>query len=202
MKNSDSDEQKAIPLIIVGASGAGKTCILEYFVSEYMGSHLTTLGLDFKAKSIDIDGKKVKLQIWDTAGQEKYRTVNKSLYRAKKGFIFTYSCCDKASFQELSQFLKMAEDNAREDICKILVGNKKDISEREVTYEEGKQFAESYNMKFIETSAKTGENIAELFTILTNDILQKEKAPRRKRPGSFMLTPGTKTENKDSSRCC
>ena len=86
-----------------------------------------------------------------------------------------------------------------EDICKILVGNKIDRSEREVTIEEGKKFAESYNMMFIETSAKTGENITELFEILTRDILKK--APRPKRPGSFALKNVTKAEDK-SSQCC
>ena len=86
-----------------------------------------------------------------------------------------------------------------EDICKILVGNKIDRSEREVTIEEGKKFAESYNMMFIETSAKTGENITELFEILTRDILKK--APRPKRPRSFVLKNVTKAEDK-SSQCC
>lgn len=201
MENSDSSQQQIVPLVIVGDTNVGKSCILQYFIDGYLKDTIyATGGPCFIAKSINIEGKRVKLEIWDISGKEQYRSLNKLMYNSKEGVIFTYSIDDKDSFRKLSQFLQDAEDHAREEFCKILVGNKKDTSERQVAYDEGKQFAESQKMEFIETSARTGEGIAELFEILTRDILQK--GSRSKRLGGFKLNPETKSENKTASRCC
>lgn len=91
-----------IKLLIVGDSGVGKTNMLLRFCSDnFMNSHLTTIGIDFKTKTVDIDGKKVRMQIWDTAGQERFRTITQTYYRGAMGIFLTYAVDDRESFENI-----------------------------------------------------------------------------------------------------
>jgi small GTP-binding protein len=134
---------------------------------------VTTIGVDFKIKTLDVDGKSVKLQIWDTAGQERFRNIISSYYRGAQGIMLVYDITDLESFQNLNSWLIEIEKNANKNVFKLLIGNKSDLeSQRQVQFDEGKAFAESNGMKFIETSAKTDQKVKEAFETLTKEIIK------------------------------
>ena len=133
-----------------------------------------------KIKTLDVNDKSVKLQIWDTAGQERFRNITASYYRGAAGIMVVYDVTDLQSFQELNTWLIEIEKNASKNVYKILIGNKCDMAEkRKVTFEQGKEFADTHGMKFIETSAKTNKNVEESFVTMTKEIVslssEKEK---------------------------
>jgi len=121
---------------------------------------------------MEIKGKKIKLQIWDNAGEERYKTFSASHFRGGNGVLLLYNITDRGSFENLNSWLIEIEKNGKKDICKILVGTNCDlVEERIVTYQEGKEFATSNGMKFIEVSAKNNINVNEAFETLVEDIL-------------------------------
>ena len=112
----------------------------------------------------EIDGKIIKVQIWDTAGHERFRSITYSYYRGANAIIIVFDLSDKKSFINIIEWLKQIEKHAKENVFKFLVGNKSDlIDERKVTYEEAKKYADEHDLPYIETSAKEGININELF---------------------------------------
>ena len=158
-------------LLIIGDSAVGKTSILlRYCDNTFTFSQIPTLGIDYKIKTFDVDGKKLKLQIWDTAGQEKFRTITESYYKGSAGVILTYACNDRKSFENVGSWMKQIDARSRLGICKILVANKCDALTRVVSTEEGQQLADSYGIKFFEVSAKEDFNIKELFDAAAKDV--------------------------------
>ena len=123
-------------------------------------------------KTMEINGKLVKLQIWDTAGQERFKNITASYYRGANGILLLYNITDRETFENLGPWLIEIEKNARRNICKILVGTNCDLEEeRKVTTQEGKDFATSNGLKFIEVSAKNNINVKKSFEILVEDII-------------------------------
>ena len=125
------------------------------------------------------------MQIWDTAGQERFKNITASYYRGGNGVLVVYDITDRESFENLNSWLIEIEKNANKNVYKLLIGNKCDLEEkRKVTSQEGKDFAESNGMKFLETSAKTSDKVQEAFELLTQDIinanLNKEKGMGKK----------------------
>ena len=125
------------------------------------------------------------MQVWDTAGQERFKNITASYYRGGNGVLVVYDITDRESFENLNSWLIEIEKNANKNIYKLLIGNKNDLEEkRKVTSQEGKDFAESNGMKFLETSAKTSDKVQEAFELLTQDIinanLNKEKGMGQK----------------------
>ena len=173
MTNVPNKFDHLFKILIIGESGVGKTCfLLRYAENSFVANHLLTIGIDFKIKVIEIEGKNIKLQIWDTAGQDRFRTITKTYYKGSHGVILVYDVCDERSFGNVKNWVNQIEQNAKSSICKVLVGNKCDKAERVITEEQGRKLAEEYNMKFYETSAKTGQNVEEAFTYLTREILK------------------------------
>ena len=133
---------------------------------------------------MEVNGKKVKLQIWDTAGQERFKNITASYYRGGNGVLVVYDITDRESFENLNSWLIEIEKNANKNVYKLLIGNKCDLEDkRKVSFQEGKDFAESNGMKFMETSAKTASKVQEAFELLTNEIIKasisKEKGLER-----------------------
>ena len=121
---------------------------------------------------MEIKGKKVKLQIWDTAGEERFKSIASSYYRGANGVLLLYNITDRDSFESLNFWLTEIIKNANKDVRIILVGTNCDLEdERKVTYQEGKEFATSNGMKFIEVSTKNNVNVQEAFDILLEDVL-------------------------------
>ena len=132
---------------------------------------MPTIGVDFKIKTIDVDGKKIKLQIWDTAGQERFKTITASYYKGAHGIIVTYDITDKKSHQDVHNWMAEVEKHAADNISRILVGNKCDLEDkRDVSKEQGEEMAEHYGVRFLETSAKVSNNVEQAFTLMTREI--------------------------------
>ena len=128
--------------------------------------------IDFKIKSLEIHGKKIKIQIWDTCSQERFNFVQTSYYKGIHGFILVYDITTSSQLKDLISYLKYVEVYGPKKCYKILIGNKSDLeNKREVSFEEAKKFAEENKMKFFETSAKDGTNVLEFLTEMTKDII-------------------------------
>ena len=155
-------------VLLLGNSDVGKSSLLlRYVDSVWSDTFVPTIGVDFKVKTIEIGGKKVKLQIWDTAGQERFRTVVSTYFRGAHGIFLIYDITNRDSFKNLENWLIEIEKNASENVLKILIGNKNDLEdERDIASDEGKAFANRNGMQFIETSAKMNTNVNEAFETL------------------------------------
>ena len=134
---------------------------------------MTISGVDFKYKNITCEDKTVRLQIWDTAGQEKFRSIVQTYYKGAMGIILVYSINDRRSFENIENWMKQILANTDNDTIVLLIGNKADVEDREVEKSEGENLAAQYKIQFFETSAKTGQNIQETFFQITKDIKQK-----------------------------
>mmetsp|Transcript_26217 Transcript_26217/g.75649 ORF Transcript_26217/g.75649 Transcript_26217/m.75649 type:complete len:204 (-) Transcript_26217:181-792(-) len=162
-------------LLIIGDSGVGKSCLLLRFTDDaYTEAYTSTIGVDFKIRTISLDQKTIKLQIWDTAGQERFRTITSSYYRGAHGIIVVYDVTDRSSFQNVQQWIREIDRNAGDNCHKLLVGNKADLTgKRAVSSKEGQEFAESLGLEFLETSAKTSQNVEQAFLSMAANIKAK-----------------------------
>ena len=189
-------------LLIIGESGVGKTCLLLRFTDDsFTANHLTTIGIDFKIKIINLEEKQIKLQIWDTAGQERFRTITKTYYKGAHGIILTYDVTDENSFKNIRNWVKQIEQNAQNNVCKVLVGNKCDREDRKISYEEGAKLASEFKMQFFETSAKSNYNVNETFTFLTKEILNTSD-PKTIGKDEKIDLGGKKDPNTKEKKCC
>ncbi|GAU12178.1 hypothetical protein TSUD_01440, partial [Trifolium subterraneum] len=151
--------------------GVGKSCLLLRFSDgSFTTSFITTIGIDFKIRTIELDGKRIKLQIWDTAGQERFRTITTAYYRGAMGILLLASFCS-----DIRNWIRNIEQHASDNVNKILVGNKADMDEskRAVPTSKGQALADEYGIKFFETSAKTNMNVEEVFFSIARDIKQR-----------------------------
>lgn len=144
--------------------GVGKSCLLLQFTDKrFRTDHDLTIGVEFGARLVTIGGKQIKLQIWDTAGQESFRSITRSYYRGATGALLVYDISRRDTFNHLTRWLDEARQHANPKMVIMLIGNKSDLEKREVSYEEGEKFAEDNGLVFLETSAKTAQNVEEAF---------------------------------------
>lgn len=164
-----------IKLLLIGDSGVGKSCcLLRFSEDSFTPSFITTIGIDFKIRTIELDGKKVKLQIWDTAGQERFRTITTAYYRGAMGILLVYDVTDERSFNNIRTWFSNVEQHATEGVNKILIGNKCDWEEkRAVSTEQGQALADELGIPFMEVSAKSNINVEKAFFSLASDIKKR-----------------------------
>jgi len=176
-------------ILLIGDSGVGKSCLLLRFADDtYTESYISTIGVDFKIRTIEHKGKVVKLQIWDTAGQERFRTITSSYYRGAHGIIVVYDVTDQVSFNNTKQWLQEIDRYACENVNKMLVGNKADLTTKKVVdYNTAKEFADSLGFPFLETSAKNSSNVELAFVQMVTQIMarsenqQQQQQPKEQR---------------------
>lgn len=151
--------------IIIGDTGVGKSCLLLQFTDKrFQPVHDLTIGVEFGARMINIENRQVKLQIWDTAGQESFRSITRSYYRGAAGALLVYDITRRETFNHLTRWLEEARQNANANMVIMLIGNKLDLEHRRaVSFEEGKKFADENDLIFLETSAKTARNVEQAF---------------------------------------
>ena len=141
--------ESKIQLIVVGESCVGKTSLLyKYSQGFFTQEHLATVGIEFFTKEEEINGRKIRVKIWDTAGQELYKSITKNFYRNSDGVIIVYDVTDRESFEKVQEWVQSISENTdtEKNIQKVLVANKVDLT-RKVTKEEGMKLAEKYNIE-------------------------------------------------------
>ncbi|KAK9271690.1 hypothetical protein L1049_002053 [Liquidambar formosana] len=160
--------------IIIGDTGVGKSCLLLQFTDKrFQPVHDLTIGVEFGARMVTIDGRPIKLQIWDTAGQESFRSITRSYYRGAAGALLVYDITRRETFNHLASWLEDARQHANPNMTIMLIGNKCDLSHRRaVSKEEGEQFAKENGLLFLEASARTAQNVEEAFIRTAAKILQ------------------------------
>ncbi len=172
---SEPEPDITLKILLIGDSYVGKTSLLlQYIDRECPENHMATIGVEFKDKIVEIDKKYVKLQVWDTSGQERYRSITKNFYRNADGVMFICDVTKEDTFGNIKNWLIDSEQNANNvNFKKILVGNKIDLQEeRVIDTEKLENFANKKDMKFYETSAKDGTNVDLIFTELAKLILE------------------------------
>ncbi|CAG8464912.1 5138_t:CDS:2 [Funneliformis caledonium] len=192
-----------IKLLLIGDSGVGKSCLLLRFSDDsFTPSFITTIGIDFKIRTIELDGKRIKLQIWDTAGQERFRTITTAYYRGAMGILLVYDVTDERSFKNIRNWFSNIEQHASEGVNKILIGNKCDwVEKKAITKEQGQALADEFGIKFLETSAKANINVEEAFFTLARLIdthAQEQQNTQNKRLELDNKSP----KSSAGSNCC
>jgi Ras-related protein Rab-2A len=138
--------------------------LLQFTDKRFQPVHDLTIGVEFGARMVTIDNRQIKLQIWDTAGQESFRSITRSYYRGAAGALLVYDITRRETFNHLTRWLEEARQNANGSMVIMLVGNKGDLDHRrQVSKEEGEKFAQENGLIFVETSAKTAANVEEAF---------------------------------------
>ena len=159
-------------ILLLGDSSVGKTCFLmRYTDNTFQDIHMSTIGLDYKLKNVQLDDSRmVKIQIWDTAGQDRFRSITKNYYKGAHGIVLIYDITEKKSFANVKNWMDQIKEEVSDRVTIILVGNKIDDEEhRAVQTEEGKNLAKELGLMFFECSAKSGENIDSTF----NELVKK-----------------------------
>ena len=207
MSTSDQDYEFIFKVLLLGNSNVGKSSLFLRFVDDiWNDTFVPTIGVDFKIKTFEIDSKKIKMQIWDTAGQERFKNIIASYYRGAHGILLLYDVTDKDSFKNLSNWLIEIEKNASKNVLKILIGNKSDLDDKRViTYNQGKEFADTYGLKFIETSAKKNLNVNEAFETLGRELMiasADKKISNQKQNKKISVAKAQDLNIKKKDGCC
>ena len=199
-----------LKILTIGDNNVGKSSIIEKYIDDkFDGNNKPTIGIDFKTKIIQKGNELIKLSIYDTAGEEKYRYLIKNYYNGANGILLIYDITNRNSFHNLNLWFEELEKNLDlNNLYIYLIGNKADlIQEREVSYEEAKDFADKKNIPYIEISAKTGDNINKLFNQMIKGIVIKIVEQKKKDKNflseSFRLSFLDKDEKElKQKRCC
>ena len=164
---------------------------------------VSSIGVDFKSKDIIVDNKKVKLQLWDTAGHERFRTITTSYYRGAHGIAIVFDLSDRQTFEHVERWLEEINKYAKENVMRFLIGNKSDlVDKREVNYEEVRVLANKLNIYYVETSAKNNINISDFFRVATKDYLDKYDFQKDKEIKGLSLDSKKLIVEKNSGGCC
>lgn len=188
-------------ILLIGDSSVGKTSVLlRYIDGNFDPESRSTIGVDFKVATLDIGGKNVKLQLWDTAGQETFRTIVSSYYRGAHGVIFVYDITAENTFNSVERWLSEATANLRQKVPMLLIANKVDLQDqRQIATERGAKFAEEHDMEFLEGSALLNTNIREAFERMAQSLVKATRVEAK--PEVKKLSEGASIKKKQGG-CC
>ncbi len=192
--------EMSIKLLLLGDQAVGKSSlILRYADNEFNLNIMGTAGVDLKRKNVKINNENVKVNIYDTAGHERFKQIAKSQYKGTEGIIIIYDVTDKKSFDNVSIWMNHIKENSDTGVEIMLVGNKIDrTSERQVQTEDGLALSQKYGVNFMETSAKTGDNVDSTFLKLIQIIYNKHTSSAKQGSDSTNLN----AKKKSNSKCC
>lgn len=195
-----------IKLLLIGNTSCGKSSLLLRYVEDsFELSRIATIGIDFRMRTIDVLGKRAKLQIWDTAGQERFRAITQAYYRGAMGIIIMYDVTDRESFEDVKRdWIKNVDQHVGVEVRKTLVGNKSDkAAERVVSTEEGQQLADKLGIRFFETSALRGDNVDNVFLSIATDVREQLDEDDQRIPSTDKLVAIRQPpQEQGTSRCC
>jgi Ras-related protein Rab-12 len=199
-----------LQLIIIGDSGVGKTSFMDRFIeggngADFKNSFNPTVGIDFKVKNVEINKKRIKLQIWDTAGQEKFNSITTAYYRSARGAIIMYDVTRPTSFKSIDKWFTLMQEHGRGDVEVALVGNKCDLrSDKKVDSKSGENLATELGCHFYESSAKDNLNIENVIMGVVHKILANmplEAPPTDPNGGGDHVTDLNSGTNQNQSGC-
>ena len=197
--NSTKEVEFVFKILLLGDSEVGKSCFLmRYSDNVFVENYITTIGLDYKLKNVKLDsGKTIKVQLWDTAGQDKYRTIAKNYFKGYHGILLLYDVKKQSSFQNIRDWIQDIREEVSQKAIIFLIGNKIDlVDKRKISKEKGIELAEEYKLPFFEASAKSGENVDEVFKALYKKISEVYDDMNRIRGGKL------KKKKKNKGKCC
>ena len=197
--STSNEVEFVFKILLLGDSEVGKSCFLmRYSDNVFVENNITTIGLDYKLKSVKLDsGKTIKVQLWDTAGQDKYRTIAKNYFKGSHGILLLYDVTKQSSFQNIRDWIQDIREEVSQKAIIFLIGNKIDlVDKRKISKEKGIELAEEYKLPFFEASAKSGENVDEVFKALYKKISEVY--------GDLEKEMGTKLNKrkKNKRKCC
>ncbi len=207
-------KKKFLKIMILGNAGVGKTSILERYVNKsFTGNYKVTIGADFLTRDLEVDGNRIKLQVWDTAGQEKYRSLGVAYYRGADACMLVFDLSDKTTFKDLDKWVEAFFSQLPEDKAKnfpvILLGNKADKPDRIISAEMAKKWcAEHDSAPFYETSAKTNLGLEEAFENLARMALKRAQgeevtvSPKHAAGSAAMKLKTESKTGKKKGQCC
>ena len=189
-----------LKILIVGDSSVGKTNFMTRFIeNKFSEGYMTTSGIDLQTTDIQIKNKKIRIQLWDTAGQEKYKSITKNLFLKVMGAIIIYDITSEKSYINCKMWVQMIKEECGSHMKIIIVGNKSDLNDqRKIDEEEVMNYAKEQNTQYIETSCKTGENIRKAVSILCEKIMENKEMTD---DSSFMLDNSAFLPQK-KRKCC
>ena len=170
-----SKKEAKYKILILGDSKVGKSCFLtRYADNTYHEDYLSTIGMDYKIKNYELEnGNIIKLYIWDTAGQDRFRSITSNYYKGADGIILIYDITKQETFNNVRNWITSIKEEAPAKVVLILVGNKVDDEKnRAVPKSEGEKIADEYNLPFLECSAKSDINVTETFDVLIKKIVE------------------------------
>lgn len=198
--NTNLEAKHQFRICIVGDSNVGKTSLLmRYCDDTFKNSMTNTIGVDFRVLMLKYNSENIKVQIWDTAGQERFKSISMNYFKSADVFMFVYDVANRSTFENLKNWIEIVEQNNKHSICNFVVGNKCDLEEsREVSIEEGKDFAFNRKFNFMETSAKSNKNVELAFEISTLKLIEnckleieKTQIPEKRSP-TYPIDDGNK----------
>lgn len=193
-------------VLLIGDSGVGKSSLLLRFTDKtYTDSYTSTIGVDFKIQTMKLNDKVVKLQLWDTCGNEQFRTITSSYYRNANGIFVVFDLTDKYTFSQIKMWLLEIKKYAPEDTRITIIGNKVDLqTKRQISYEEAKEYSNNIDASYFETSAKLGINISDMFIDIVKEILKHKITSYVPINNNVELGKTIKLEkiNNNNSSCC
>ena len=195
----ESDIDYTIKLLIVGDSSVGKTnFIFRLIEDKFNPNYMTTTGIDLKTINIEIDNKKIRVQLWDTAGQEKYKAITKNLFLKVHGTLVLFDISNDDSFNSSKSWVSSLKDECGRQLQIILIGNKSDLEDKRiVSKEEASKYAEEEKLEYMETSSKTGENIHKAIKLLCQKVLENTELER-----DFSFTIDQSDVKSKKHKCC
>ena len=199
MKTASIDTDLVYKILLLGDSEVGKSCFLmRYADNVFVDNYITTIGLDYKLKYVQLDsGQVIKVQLWDTAGQDRYRTIAKNYYKGSHGILLLYDVTKTSSFENIREWIKDIREEVYEKAIIFLIGNKIDKKDQiKIKTEDAEKLAEEFNIPFFEASAKSGENVDEIFKALYKKI--SEVYVDIQQEGGRKLSK----KNKKNKKCC
>ena len=205
IKNIFNYSDYIFKIVLIGDTSVGKSCLLTRFADDqFTDNYVTTIGVDFRFKTMIVMDKIIKVQVWDTAGEERYRSITNAYYRGAEGILIVFDLTNEESFKSIQNWINEVTVFTGKDVIIICLGNKSDLKS-EISKNTIDEFKKKTNLEIFNVSAKTGEGVEEAFKHII-ELLIKKNTDKKEENNAINLTPNTNNNNspidKKKESCC